>query len=134
MTRLQRGVTPPSPGHPLAITGHGDDAGGGNKVVPKNAGAAGHPNVGPYRFRQPSRECARLLPKLAGLAMVGRLLATVLTSCTRSFSYPSKGCERLRPWEAAMSTKTTKTVTVEVKIDLAKCLWALAWFVLILLR
>lgn len=31
-----------------------------------------------------------------------------------------------------MTTRTTKTVTVEVKLDVAKCLWALLSFFLIL--
>jgi hypothetical protein len=52
-----------------------------------------------------------------GRDMVGRLLATVLTGCTRTFSYPSKGCERLQPWDLFMSIKTA--VTVNVTFDVA---------------
>jgi len=39
------------------------------------------------------------------------------------------------PWAEVFNMKpsTTKNVTVEVTVDLAKCLWPLAWLVLILL-
>ena len=46
-------------------------------------------------------------------AMVGRLSATCLKGCTGTFSYPSMGCERLRPWEPEMAIKTAVAVNVD---------------------
>lgn len=62
--------------------------------------------------------------------MAGRLLATVLMGCTRTFGTTPRGC-RDAPEFSEM--KTRKNVTVDVKIDLAKCLWPLAWLVILLL-